>query len=114
MQAGASRHHFRVAEFARIRGNRSRPARRRGRVRSIQRAVGVHRVRHTVIDNAGLSKTYPMSIRCVTSVACLGFVLVAPAVVRAGDKGDKLVGTWVWRAPPGDHDQYWTISNDNG
>src|SRR5262245_38073388 len=41
------------------------------------------------------------------------FLSALPAL-RADETSDKLPGTWVWRAPPGDHDQYWSIRNEGG
>ena len=43
------------------------------------------------------------------------FLLTAPLFAfQAGQPGAELVGTWVYKAKAGDHDQYWTIRTDAG
>lgn len=43
----------------------------------------------------------------------VGMFLTAAPLLHGAD-GDKIVGTWVWKAPSGDSDQYWSITNEKG
>lgn len=52
--------------------------------------------------------------RSLASVLILAFVCGTLPALGADELSGKLVGTWVWTAPAGDHDQYWAIANDGG